>query len=253
MSTTETAFPQVSGYTVINSLTSPNNRRFNIIPSVVGEGYVHYSRDYVRARQRLRGEKMPPEDYANLVYNVAEKMVYDRYLGHSTQFLVYNKTVDSTGHLYQEIAATSRLVKESDKRSRGLPRLESVRLTVPDREDGWKSVIKDGSTYGDIGRVVVVKDFRRQGLTTEVVQQMIDGPNGVTEVAMKQGVDYILMDAQRKLVRHMEQTSLEIVEEIPIKLRSAGILIARSFPGYWRDEEDKPQLIVMKVPSNQAA
>jgi hypothetical protein len=235
---------------VRNSLMNPHDLQFKIIPYAVGEGYAPYSEKYIAERIRLGGEKIPPETYSELVGDVAEQMLDDKFQHHATHFLLFGES-DAVNS--KEFAATSRFVKETSRRYTGLPNLESVRLVTPDKDDKWNSVIKKDSKYGELSRVVVPMGFRKQGFTTEIIQEMIDGENGVIEIAMREGIEYVLMVAQNRFSKYIEQTKLEIVDKIPVTLRRAGRRVGRKYPGYWHDEDDKPKLIVTKVPQKQTA
>jgi hypothetical protein len=239
---------EFSGYVVRNSLAHPNDHRLSLIPLAVGEGYAPYDYRYLRKNRSLEkiGREMDDGTRREFEYTVAEKMLADKFSERATNFQVFARVTDQDR---EEFAATMGLVKEGNKRVRGEPDIELRRLLHPDRQDQWESVISEDPTitYGELRRIVVLRDFRERGLTTEIMQEGIDGENGIVEVAMKQGIDYLLMAAHGKLTRHIEQTSLEIVDRLPIMLRSAGKRVARSSPGYW---DPAPELVVTKVPPN---
>lgn len=242
----ERSLPDLSGgYVVKNTLTSPQDLQFSYIPSMVGKGYAPYHHRYIGIRESLGGKQMRAERYARIVNDVAEERLHDHLGSRATTILVVANVRNENR---QEAVATSRVLREADKRWRGRPRLESTKLTTPDTEDEWGSVIKPNARYGDLGLVVVVKELSKRGLATEIIQEMVDGTNGVREVAMQQGIDYLIADMQHRLQRHIEHTGLEIVQELPLKLTWAGRRTSRKFPGYWEDEEDPPHIVVMKVP-----
>jgi hypothetical protein len=238
---------EFSGYVVRNSLTTSHDLRLNFIPLAIGEGYAPYDYRFLRKMRSLerRGLEMDDDTVRDFEYRVAEKMLANKFYDRTTKVQVFAQVANTDR---EEFAATLGVVKEGDKRRRGEPDIELTRLLHPDHEKQWKAVIDEDPnvTYGELRRVVVLKDFRKRGLTTEIIQAGIDGKNGVIEIAMEEGIDYLLMAGHEKFIRHIEQTGLEIVDQLPIMLRSAGKRVGRSSPGYW---DPKPHLVVAKVPS----
>jgi hypothetical protein len=242
-------------YEVLNSSASPDDLRLRLALPITGEEYTLFDREYLYEVRRLarKGLTMSKSELSEFREMVGARMLNDEFSEseRATTFEVFAHSHEPTT---SNIAAGARLVEESSKRVRGLPDLELPKLVVPDIEGEWRAVLDDDPTkkYGELGRVVVVKQFRDQGLTTEIIHHLIDGENGVREVAMEKGIDYLLLTAQPRLLRHLEQTSLALHDPLPIKLRMAGKRVARQSPGYWKNTEHPPQLVVAEFPPKEA-
>lgn len=240
------------GFENRSTLSDPRNPLFNLRHSVVGENYADHHILYILERKLRRGKHIPPKRYGELTVSVAEKMLIDPFADQSIHIQPEGIFVPPFPEkTYKEIAGNTRIVKEAGERVNDLPVLETIRLTRPAIKGGWQALLDGDSNvrYADLSRVVVVKDFRNIGKTEEVIKQIVDGKNGVREIAMEMGIDYFLADMSDLLQRHIEKTSFEIVQEVPLNKTLKGWRTGIEYPGYWMSKKHPPHIVIMRFPA----
>lgn len=242
---------------VVNSHSSPDDLRLGLARTLVGEGYVPYYHKYMRTlrRRRATDQEIPPSTLSKYVDEVS-KLMYDDPYGKSER----SATVcvfDQTQHNGKQLAGTGRVVFGQEYPTDVMRPLELMELVQP-AEGGWDTLLKGKrlDKVCELGRIVVAKEYRGinsngENQATVIAQQLIDGENGVRQVAQEHGREIVLMVAQERFARHAQETSLDFGEGVEIELLPAARPVANVFPGYWRDKEDKPKLYVAQVPAKR--
>ncbi len=246
---------------VVNSHSSPNDQWLGLARTAVGEGYVPYYHKYIRTERekRTKGKTVSAELIGKYASEASHLMYDDSYGqgGRSETICVFDKSEVNGKHL----AGTGRLVFGEEYPTEVMRPLELIELVEP--RIGWDEVLqgKPLSKVAELGRIVVPKQYRgiiekdgeKKDQTQLIAHSLIDGQNGVVEVAQDHDREIVLMVAQRKFARHAEGTQLDFGEGIPIELLPAAKRVVKKiFPGYWKDEVDPPKLYVAQVPPKVA-
>ena len=237
-------------FDTVNSLTHPESIWLRVSRLAVGEGYLRYYHKYLAKLLELgiTGEEMDTETYGTLRDEVATKLCDDPYSEIGRAYTATQLTHNGNGHK-MDISSTARVVLGKKFPDASLAPLESMELAEPDIQGGWGKFLERRSLDRtcELSRVVVPKEYTDQGLTPLIVKDLIDGENGVKNIAETLGMKHMVMIAQRKFAKYVEGTSIKFSEPIPIRLNPAGEEVARTFPGYWKDPQDPPALYIARI------
>lgn len=137
----------------------------------------------------------------------------------------------------------ARKMEEED----GLPFMELTRFAANSDEILGDTPIKD---YAELGRITVHRRFRKRelGKTGEVLKNLVDGPNGVVDLARERNAKRIVVTCKGDLRRYFDGTSLQFSKPHDIDLTEIGKNIAAFYPGYWKDIDDPPKVSIADVP-----
>ncbi len=244
---------------VANGLVVPVDVRLGLINKSVGEGYVVHDGAYIARLQELQaeGKEMSAEEYGEFCNDTSEKMLKDKYAkgGHAVPIGVFAYNGDKEG---KNLAGNGRVVFSSEKILFRKPKIELTELVVPVvdvRRGKWRRFLKEHEAKDpcELGRVVAVDGYRSEEQTPDIIEHLIDAPNGVIDVAQARGSDTILTVAKHQFIRHTRGSGLDFGERHDITLTPAGLAVAEIFPGYWNDPDDPPGLYIATVPPKQAA
>jgi hypothetical protein len=242
---------------VVNTHSSPQDMWLGLARTAVGEGYVPYYHKYIRTSQRRtkKGESFIPVTKSKYVNEVAMLMYDDPYgtSERSETICVFDQSTENG----KKLAGTARLVFGEEYPTQVLRPLELIELVQP--ENGWDAILRNKSLdkVCELGRVVIPEEYRGvnakgENQSTVITQKLIDGENGVVQVAQEHDREIVLMVAQEKFAVHAQATSLDFGEGIPIELLPAARSVANVFPKYWRNKGDTPHLYVAQVPPKAA-
>ncbi len=224
----------------VNSLTTPSDLRLGTAPIAVGEGYApRYVPLLDRIKElKIQGLTIEIPELGDFKLEVAGIMYMDDIAKSGTAITIC--TFAHNGHPWgNNLAVTGRVAYEN---------LEINKLIEQDELD---------DTFCELGRIVAVQDFRgtrEDGInqTTELLEELIDAPNGIVEVAQTLGKKKIVTVAKNEFIRHTRSTQLDFGEGEEIILSKDGRRTAEIFRPHWYDPKDPPKRYTAEVPLKAA-
>lgn len=239
---------------VVNSSSSPRDFQLDSARKLVGKGYVEYYHKYRRMLRKKApiAQDLLPSMLAEYEDEVSRLMYDDPYgkRERSTTVCVFDKTK----HHGKQLSGTGRVVFGEEYPTDVMRPLELMELVQP-VDGGWDTLLegKRLDKVCELGRIVIAKEYRGisadgKNQATIITQQLIEGEDGVLEVAQGHDREIVLMVAQERFAKHAQETSLDFGEGIDIELLPAARPVINVFPGYWNDKDDKPKLYVAQIP-----